>query len=1037
MHDPTPRVFTVVATFSRRERAIVGLELIGRLAAVATVPLWLLLLGAATRADVGETTGWSVLFGGLCLVALLPRVLRRWWRAAEPARQAALAERALPDLAGRLTTAVSLHERAQPQVSPAILEHTIAAALASLSALRPARLHPAAPGVRSVAVGVLTWLALGSAFAQFPGGPEALRAWWTGNLEIATLAALPTEQPPLAEIGDLTIRYVYPAYTGLEPYEVPNSSGEVHAPPGTVVEISARNAEPVEAVGLRLGGDDAGAGAENLEAQIDANDAEKRWVKATFKVPVAATTWRLVVFAAGEAAATPPFPVLPEPDLPPEVLVDGPGERLELDVDDAFDLHFSARDDFGVSKVRLEVDGRPATGDLWTSAKRTVNAAGDWRGTPIDLGLKPGDAVELRVAAFDNDAVSGSKKGTSRPIKVLIKGGPPKSLRPEEQEALIALLVDALAAHLEEPWPVGTASGEFARWGERLGERYAALLRFHQDHGEVAALGMLELAMLADALDRATETIRFTQVSFFANDQSQPSPDTLASLDELRAGMVASVEEAILAIDSVRTTAAYTRIEKGLPRFERIAQRFDDALAETPVDGARVADQLAALSAEIERAREAAGVLRPGGIRDVVLARTTEMSRLAARVSEALQGRDDATSRRLTARLAAQARDYAAVIGDAFARARKNRENLGQKMKDVIAELKEIEAAERLLATETQRAREGADRARAAATAGLWKDAERAAARLGSATQAWNQGLVGAGRPFDERTLGTNAQERAEATSSSLENRDLLGAWRNTQSTAMAWDQVARRYMLQYGGRAPAGPGGREIGTVNEHIDALSNAILRIEQADQQNAAGSGAAVVPLRPEQDALTQRFAAASEKARELAQEFPVTPSGLDEALRLGSERMTEAGESLGAGKAMSAEGAEIAAAGHVRDAIEALQRAQQQASRQQRQGESSGRGSGSGSSEGSGGEEEQEGQGEEEGEEGGGDEEEEGEDGGGGDDGDARRSRDIDLPSPEEFRTPEEYRQSLLEGMVGEVPEAYRALKKRYYEDLVQQ
>ena len=48
-----------------------------------------------------------------------------------------------------------------------------------------------------------------------------------------------------------------------------------------------------------------------------------------------------------------------------------------------------------------------------------------------------------------------------------------------------------------------------------------------------------------------------------------------------------------------------------------------------------------------------------------------------------------------------------------------------------------------------------------------------------------------------------------------------------------------------------------------------------------------------------------------------------------------------------------------------------------------------------------------------------------------------SREVDIPSPEDFRTPEEYRRMLLEGMEGEVPEEYRALKKRYFEELVHQ
>jgi chromosome segregation ATPase len=39
--------------------------------------------------------------------------------------------------------------------------------------------------------------------------------------------------------------------------------------------------------------------------------------------------------------------------------------------------------------------------------------------------------------------------------------------------------------------------------------------------------------------------------------------------------------------------------------------------------------------------------------------------------------------------------------------------------------------------------------------------------------------------------------------------------------------------------------------------------------------------------------------------------------------------------------------------------------------------------------------------------------------------------------EDEKTPEEYRQELLEGMAADVPEEYRQQKKRYYEELVQQ
>jgi len=45
--------------------------------------------------------------------------------------------------------------------------------------------------------------------------------------------------------------------------------------------------------------------------------------------------------------------------------------------------------------------------------------------------------------------------------------------------------------------------------------------------------------------------------------------------------------------------------------------------------------------------------------------------------------------------------------------------------------------------------------------------------------------------------------------------------------------------------------------------------------------------------------------------------------------------------------------------------------------------------------------------------------------------------MEMPDPNDFPTPEEYRQALMEGMQGDVPPEYEALKARYYEELVRQ
>ena len=49
----------------------------------------------------------------------------------------------------------------------------------------------------------------------------------------------------------------------------------------------------------------------------------------------------------------------------------------------------------------------------------------------------------------------------------------------------------------------------------------------------------------------------------------------------------------------------------------------------------------------------------------------------------------------------------------------------------------------------------------------------------------------------------------------------------------------------------------------------------------------------------------------------------------------------------------------------------------------------------------------------------------------------RDRPFEIPAPEAFETPEQYRRQLLEGMEGDVPDEFEALKRRYYEELVRQ
>ena len=64
----------------------------------------------------------------------------------------------------------------------------------------------------------------------------------------------------------------------------------------------------------------------------------------------------------------------------------------------------------------------------------------------------------------------------------------------------------------------------------------------------------------------------------------------------------------------------------------------------------------------------------------------------------------------------------------------------------------------------------------------------------------------------------------------------------------------------------------------------------------------------------------------------------------------------------------------------------------------------------------------------------DEEAEGE---GGEEWNKENNPEMELPEPERDVDIARYREQLMQGMEGEVPEEYEALKRRYYEELVRQ
>jgi hypothetical protein len=159
---------------------------------------------------------------------------------------------------------------------------------------------------------------------------------------------------------------------------------------------------------------------------------------------------------------------------------------------------------------------------------------------------------------------------------------------------------------------------------------------------------------------------------------------------------------------------------------------------------------------------------------------------------------------------------------------------------------------------------------------------------------------------------------------------------------------------------------------------------------------------------QRALSGRADALRQQATQVARQLPIPTPGLERGTAKAASQAGRAEEALRDADAMSGEGAMQSAEDGIQEALQALR----DASRAMRGMGKKGEGSPSAG---------------------------EDDDGAahGGPSGEQDSRGEIRIPAPEEFETNEAYRRALLEAQKQAVPQQYRALNRRYYEELVRQ
>ena len=210
-------------------------------------------------------------------------------------------------------------------------------------------------------------------------------------------------------IGDITLTYRYPAYTGLMSRTISGSSGDVKALKGSEVEILASSNQRIASASIL--------------------------VNASTKVPMAVETVNtikgcLIVLEDGSYS----FEVIPvgeklghtsqshkivvEEDAYPEINILSPTSEKVVSERDVIGLLYDAADDFGLKEIRLVVDEGPEAEPVKKDLKVVKETERQCRDTfnwdLSTLRLTPGKKVSYYLEAVDNDAVSGPKVARSK-----------------------------------------------------------------------------------------------------------------------------------------------------------------------------------------------------------------------------------------------------------------------------------------------------------------------------------------------------------------------------------------------------------------------------------------------------------------------------------------------------------------------------------------------------------------------------------------------------------------------------------------------
>jgi hypothetical protein len=218
----------------------------------------------------------------------------------------------------------------------------------------------------------------------------------------------------LPEVGDISVKYIYPSYTGLPELKVEETSGDLEALLGTQVQMSLKANKPIRKGDLLT--DDGKRLPLEIERQLN--------LKGSLVLTGERQYWVEVEDTQGHTNPSPiKHSIKTFLDNPPQIKIVAPGCDLTVSEKTKVELAYEASDDFGVSQIDLVYQKlRSESSDSMKPERIRIERFAPSVGQKLlnyqwDLGklnLHPGELISYYLEARDNDTISGPKSSVSK-----------------------------------------------------------------------------------------------------------------------------------------------------------------------------------------------------------------------------------------------------------------------------------------------------------------------------------------------------------------------------------------------------------------------------------------------------------------------------------------------------------------------------------------------------------------------------------------------------------------------------------------------